>query len=280
MRRALLAGVLALAMVAGAFGVLVVPARPPATILMYHTVLDGPHALDTSIAPALFRRQMQFVAGRVYETVFVRDVVARHASGMALPPHWLALTFDGGYGDFYTDVYPVLRQHRLKATLFVIVADIGIEGGLTWAQLRELSASGLVEIGSHSFDHVADHCLSEPQARGEKVHSRAVLEGQLGVPVVTYAYPYGAFSERAKRLLQEAGYRGAVGTVYRRGEFPDDDVFNLRRVYVSGVSRLPLMFRFMLSGYYVPSRALILRTLGIKTPRQTGCRPSGAPGRS
>lgn len=68
-------------------------------------------------------------------------------------------------------------------------------------------------------------------------------------------------------LLQALGYRGAVGTVYRRNEFKTDDVFNLRRVYVSQYSAMPLMFRFMLSGYYGPTRALILRGLNIKVPR-------------
>jgi peptidoglycan/xylan/chitin deacetylase (PgdA/CDA1 family) len=168
----------------------------------------------------------------------------------------------------------VLRQQRLKATLFVIVADVGVEGGLTWDHLRELSASGLVEIGSHSWDHIADECLSLAEAREEKARSKAVLEANLGFKVVSYAYPYGAFSPRAKRLLQEEGYRGSVGTVYRWGEFEHDDVFNVRRVYVSGYSRLPLMFRFMLSGYYVPTRSLILRVLNIKTPRNIGCTPA------
>ena len=28
-----------------------------------------------------------------------------------VPSHWLALTFDGGYPDFYTNVYPVLSEY-------------------------------------------------------------------------------------------------------------------------------------------------------------------------
>jgi hypothetical protein len=35
-----------------------------------------------------------------------------------------------------------------------------VEGGLSWDHLREVSASGLIEIGSHSYDHVADEGLS------------------------------------------------------------------------------------------------------------------------
>jgi peptidoglycan/xylan/chitin deacetylase (PgdA/CDA1 family) len=250
--------------------------KPRATVLMYHAVVeDGDTAAGgPAIGRTLFERQMDFVATHGYETVFVKDVVARYEANSPVPSQWLVLTFDGGYPDFYTNVYPVLRRHRLKATLFVIAADVGVEGGLRWDQLREVSASGLVEIGSHSYDHVADECLSLVEAREEKARSKAVLEAHLGIEVVSYAYPYGAFSTRAKRLLQEEGYRGAVGTVYRWGELGHDDVFNVRRVYVSGYSRFPLMFRFMLSGYYVPTRSLILRVLNIKTPRNIGCTPA------
>ncbi|HMH49682.1 MAG TPA: polysaccharide deacetylase family protein [Candidatus Acidoferrum sp.] len=277
-RRILALLALGFVIVTVASAVLIHSRTPRATALMYHAVVDDREgsAGVPSLGRAPFERQMDFVATHGYQTVFVKDVVARYEAKTRMPSRWLALTFDGGFPDFYTNVYPVLRRHGLRATLFVIVADVGVDGGLSWDQLREVSASGLVEIGSHSYDHAADECLSLAEAREEKARSRAELERNLGIEVLSYAYPYGAFSERARRLLRETGYRGAVGTVYRWGEFEDDDAFNVRRVYVSDYSRLPLMFRFMLSGYYVPTRSLILRVLNIKTPRDIGCTPPPA----
>src|SRR6266852_8118136 len=234
-RRIMVATALGFVIVAVVVAALIHSGKPRASVLMYHAVVeegDGAAGVP-SIGRTLFERQMDFIATRGYETVFVKDVVARYEANAPVPVHWLALTFDGEYPDFYTNVYPILRRHRLKATLFVIVADLGVEGGLGWDQLREVSASGLVEIGSHSYDHAADECLSLAEAREEKERSKVVLEANLGIKIVSYAYPYGAFSERAKRLLQQEGYRGAVGTVYRWGEVEDDDAFNVRRVYVS-----------------------------------------------
>ena len=158
---------------------------------------------------------MAFLSTHGYETVFVRDVVGRYESARPVPSTWVALTFDAGYEDFDRNVYPVLEQHRLKATLFVIVAGVGMEGGVTWDQLRQMRRSGLVEIGSHSYDHVADQCLSAAQAREDEAKAKAALEADLGAEITTYAYPYGAYSERAARMLQALGYRGAVGIVYR-----------------------------------------------------------------
>ena len=272
-RRVLIvATALGLTIVAGVFVVLIHPRKSVPPILMYHSVTDGDDEPDPSVGRRLFRRQMAFLSTHGYETVFVKTIVERRESAQPIPSRWVALTFDGGYEDFHRNVYPVLKRYGLRATLFVIVAEVETEGGvITWAQLREMSRSGLVEIGSHSYRHVADECLSAAQARAEEARAKTVLETQLGISVVTYAYPYGAFSGRAAGMLRELGYRGAAGTVYRRNEFETDDVFNLRRVYVSKYSAIPLMFRFMLSGYYVPTRELILRVLNIKAPRDVDC---------
>jgi peptidoglycan/xylan/chitin deacetylase (PgdA/CDA1 family) len=259
-----------LVIVSAVFLTLIKPHRSPATLLMYHSVTDEDGSPEPSVSRRLFRSQMAFLSAHGYETVFVRDVVSRYESARPVPSTWVALTFDGGYEDFARNVYPVLEQYGSKATLFVVVADVGTEGNVAWDQLRRMSRSGLVENGSHSAHHVADECLSPAQAWDEEARAKAALEANLGTPVVTYAYPFGAYSERAARMLQALGYRGAVGTVYRRNEFKTDDVFNLRRVYVSQASALPLMFRFMLSGYYVPTRALILRALNIRSRATSG----------
>jgi hypothetical protein len=68
-------------------------------------------------------------------------------------------------------------------------------------------------------------------------------------------------------MVMAAGYAGAVGTVYPLGKFMTGNIHNMRRVFVSPYSDYPLVFRFMLSGYYVPVRALLLRLMAIDAPR-------------
>ena len=72
-------------------------ANLPATVLMYHSVVDGAESASgaPSIGETLFARQMDFVATRGYETVFVRDVIGRYEAKAPVPSRWLALTFDG-----------------------------------------------------------------------------------------------------------------------------------------------------------------------------------------
>ena len=78
-------------------------------------------------------------------------------------------------------------------------------------------------------------------------------------------------NDQAKELAEKAGYIGAVGLVYKIGEHKLGDVYNMRRIYVSETAKYPLIFRFMLSGYYVQARRVILTIMNIKVPRDVKC---------
>jgi peptidoglycan/xylan/chitin deacetylase (PgdA/CDA1 family) len=246
---------------------LIYPRRTIINILLYHSIAEEDHGPAPSIGKKLFERQMQFLSQQGYKTVFLNEAIERFEADGKVPADWIVLTFDGGYDDFYARAFPVLKKYGLKAVLYVIVGAVGDEGIVTWDQLREMSESGLVRIASHSVTHVPFQCLDIEKAWKEKYDSKEVLEKKLEVPVYTYAYPYGAYDPKAEELVKRAGYVGAVGIVYRRDEFRRKNVYNLRRVYVSDLSRYPLVFRFMISGTYVPLRGLALRVLNIKAPR-------------
>lgn len=96
--------------------------------LTYHRV-DEPNArpwLDPgliSASPEAFEAQMKYLAAK-YEIVSVLDVVKAFESEgrMALPPRAVTITFDDAYSDFEQHAWPVLKQYRIPATLFVATA--------------------------------------------------------------------------------------------------------------------------------------------------------------
>ena len=109
--------------------------------------------------------------------------------------------------------------------------------------------------------------LDLKEAKKEVFLSKVIFEKKLKEPVDSFAYPFGAVDDSIKKMIKEAGYKVAVGTAYQRGQFKNYDIYVLRRVFVSKLSKYPFVFRFMVSGYYIPTRELILRVLNIKTPR-------------
>ncbi len=180
-------------------------------ILLYHHIDDKPGSLyvDTQT----FTSQMNYLVEKGYTTMTLPEVVADLPSGQ-FPPKPVALTFDDGYRDMYNNAYPVLRERNLKATFFLITQLM--EGGdyLTWQQAREMAGNPLVTIGDHTLSHRPLPALSDEDIKSEILSSKGILEGQLGVKINVFAYPYGSYTPRADKYLQEGGFAAAVGTQY------------------------------------------------------------------
>ncbi|MGO4780418.1 polysaccharide deacetylase family protein, partial [Lysobacter sp. 2RAB21] len=94
-----------------------------------------------------------------------------------LPPKAVLLTFDDGLRSIYTHVFPLLRAYRYPALMAVVTGWVDLpreqqvdygprmfthDDFVTWDQLREMQASGLIEIASHS-DNLHRGVTSNPQ---------------------------------------------------------------------------------------------------------------------
>ena len=85
----------------------------------------------------------------------------------------------------------------------------------SWEQLREMQDSGLVEIGSHTCTHRRLLASLPPEtAHREIVHSKAILEDNLGKAIELFCYPNGDCSPLALKL---AGKHYAAAVTTRRG---------------------------------------------------------------
>ncbi len=187
-----------------------------APIFIYHYVEPIPPNAKLPglyIAPADFENQLKELKSLSYNTVFVRDIARSLRANQALPPRTVALSFDDGYLDFYTNVYPLLKKYDMKATFYIIVNALGQSGYLTHAQVKEMANSGYVEIGSHTFNHPDLSIIGYNDAVTEIANSKTDLEQITGLPVETFAYPYGRYKEEYKKIVADAGYLGAVTTL-------------------------------------------------------------------
>lgn len=93
----------------------------PLTIVMYHYVRD----LARSRYPAMnartledFRRQLAHI-DRNYEVVTAEQVIAAAEGKDELPDNACWLTFDDGYLDHYTNVFPLLDERRWQGSFFI-----------------------------------------------------------------------------------------------------------------------------------------------------------------
>ena len=211
-------------------------------ILMYHYVETNLQPTDEirqrlTVTPDYFADQLKSLQSANYQSWFVQDVPDLLTKELLPGPNKkpVVLTFDDGYEDFYTVAFPLLKKYNFKATIYIIYNLIDHRGYLTTDQIKELIASGLVEVGSHTLNHPNLKTVSNEVLRYEIEQSKAKLERKFDLTIKTFAYPYGAFSPTALAEVQAAGYTAAVST--HPGTYQTvADLFQLNRVRVLSFS--------------------------------------------
>jgi peptidoglycan/xylan/chitin deacetylase (PgdA/CDA1 family) len=83
---------------------------------------------------------------------------------------------------------------------------------LTREQLREFAALPGLGLGVHTVTHRALPSCTPEDARAEIAGGADWLRGQVGVEVDQFAYPFGAWTRSAARLVAELGFRAAYTT--------------------------------------------------------------------
>lgn len=176
-------------------------------ILMYHGVLDKAWG-DTTLFVKIqdFEEQMHFLKDNGYTALFLSEI--NNASEYEKP---IIITFDDGYRDVYEYAFPILKKNSLKANFFVITDGINKEVFVTNDMIKEMSNSGIVEIGSHTFSHQVLSGVDEKTQEFELKKSKEDLEKLLGKDITTIAYPYGGYNDTTLKLVKKY-YKYAVTT--------------------------------------------------------------------
>src|SRR5215510_6007812 len=89
--------------------------------VMYHYVRDSSTTAFPAIralAPDLFTRQLDWLQEH-HEIVGVEDLRNALDGRRALPPRAATLTFDDGFIDHFTTVFPLIRERGLSGVFFV-----------------------------------------------------------------------------------------------------------------------------------------------------------------
>src|SRR5579859_1335934 len=140
-------------------------------ILMYHYIRINPIGTDTlgfnlSVTPDNFRLQMRFLRDHGYSPVSIADVREYVRNKTPLPAKPIAITFDDGYDDAYTEALPTLQRFRLTATFYIVTGFVDRTRYLTWEQVAALERDGM-EIGSHTVHHRSLTVLGALQRQAE-----------------------------------------------------------------------------------------------------------------
>jgi peptidoglycan/xylan/chitin deacetylase (PgdA/CDA1 family) len=220
-------------------------------VLMYHSFQVEKDKLIPYVSPEIFADQMEFLAKNRYNVVGPDKVIAYMTKREKMPAKTVAITADDGYYNFYLNAYPILKKYNLPATFFIATDNIGASGYLGWKELREMSDSGLITIGSHTKSHPWIPSVSTDKEKlwSELAGSKKILEKGLGKNVFFLCYPNGGFNDLAKEAVSSAGYKGAFTTNPSK-KSDIDDIYAIRRIKMSSTSVSPVILWGKISRYY------------------------------
>ncbi|MFB0825629.1 poly-beta-1,6-N-acetyl-D-glucosamine N-deacetylase PgaB [Chromobacterium violaceum] len=243
-------------------------------ILCYHEISQAQARQDDeSVDVDALARQLEWLRGAGFRFVSLDDAMAASAGGPALPDKSVLLSFDDGYRSVYTQVYPVLKAFRAPALIGLVGSWLSPpEGGsvnfagvkvprddfLSWGQIREMQASGLVEVANHTFDlhygiqanpqgnllPAASSARYDPASGSYESHGQflarverdlarnsALLRQKLGRAPRAMVWPYGSYTREAGAIAAKLGMP-AMLTLDDGVNGPDVPLSALRRVLV------------------------------------------------
>ncbi|MFC4208708.1 poly-beta-1,6-N-acetyl-D-glucosamine N-deacetylase PgaB [Vreelandella malpeensis] len=222
-------------------------------VISYHDVVDAQVTPDRTLYSQTITRtrlveHFNLIEAEGYQPVSFQQILDAREGRAPLPDKAVLLTFDDGYQSFYDIVFPLLKLYDFPAVQAVVGSWLDVPAGgqvpygattlpreqfLSWAQVRELDDSPLVEIASHSFD-LHHGVLGNPQGneqgaavtsiwsrqggyeseagylariRADMARTRAQFDEHLGRAPRLMVWPYGAYSQATLDLAAEVGMR-------------------------------------------------------------------------
>ncbi len=190
----------------------------PVSILAYHRFDPVQASAATVVQTAVFATQMEFLRAHGVQVIRLAALVdSLQGKAPAIAEPAVVLTADDGWRSVYTEMFPLLRKLNFPATLFINPPAIGHGGAyLTWAQIDEMRASGLIEIEAHTQTHpdfndqhaqrsAADYLAFVDR---ELAGSRADIAAH-GGDTNFFAWPYGINDAALQAAAAHDGFRAA-----------------------------------------------------------------------
>ena len=135
-------------------------------IMMYHMISDQRANSKKSglrVSPNMFEKHLEYFSNNGWTFIKMSEIEEYDNSEKVV-----AITFDDGYLDNYTQAYPLLKKYNACATLYLVVdrhdndwsikknpkhnkGILAKEKKLSDDQIQEMILSGVFELGGHTL---------------------------------------------------------------------------------------------------------------------------------
>lgn len=237
-------------------------------ILMYHMVSEPKTVAEVKYAcpPKQFEKHIQMLLSKGFKPISINAVENYYTHKMPIPDKSFLITLDDGFEDNYSNAFPILQRYNIPAVIYLATGLLGKTNQwmsapafserkmLSWWQIQEMAKHG-IHFGSHTVSHPKLTELDDEGVNNELVQSKQIIEEQLGLDCMHFAYPYGLLTEKTRELVQHAGYKTACSTrsgfnnaerdplmLHRIEVYGNDSAWKLKQKVMFGINDASLFF--------------------------------------
>ena len=216
-------------------------------IMMYHMISDqlpGSKKSGLRVSPAMFEKHLQYFYDNGWKFIKMSELKNYENTEKVV-----ALTFDDGYLDNYTNALPLLKKYNACATLYLVIdrhqndwsikknpkhnsGALANEEKLSDENIQEMVDLGIFELGGHTITHPFLPSTSTEDKEYEMLECKNILEQKFNTKVSSFAYPFGIYDLDDVNIIRSSQYESAVTT--NEGVVNNRMPFELKRVKASG----------------------------------------------
>ncbi len=196
---------------------------------------------EMTLRNVTFKRQLEWLKDHNYTVIpLERAVNYLKKTEPAIPEKSVVITVDDGHRSVYSDMAPIVKEYQIPVTLFIYPSAISkAKYAMTWEQLRELEATKLFDVQSHTYWHPnfkreKKRLIKEEYDRfvtAQLGDAIKVIETKMGHTVEYLAWAFGIVDNELAMRAKELGYSAAF-TIERRYAADDDSIMALPRFMV------------------------------------------------
>lgn len=222
------------------------PAIKGLPILLYHKISFKYNGLLT-ISEGRLKKQFEYLQENGFTPIFFSELIDHVNNGTALPAKPVIITFDDGYQNNYTYLYPLLEKFSFKATIFLPVGYIGETNKWDHKSIKLMSYDILrsmdgkyVEFGLHSYHHKSYKRKTVDFIEEDLKKCYTTLEENNISYVKVLAYPYGSFPREKEAFLKFSEMLKKSGIVFglrignRINRLPITNPYLVKRIDIKG----------------------------------------------
>jgi len=220
-------------------------------VLMYHRVWPGLRD-GLTLAPEQLREQWLYLRDEGYRCLALQEFLEITRGEKKDPGKSFLLTFDDGYRNNLTYVYPLLQELDWSAVIFIIAGTLdGTAAPVANGPDEKLGVEELVsmtgkhiQLGLHGYHH-ENFKETSPENIAIAIRQSIQAFEQAGLDYYkVLAYPYGARPKdkqalgQVKSILKQQGIEAAFRIGNQPASVPAADMFEIKRIDIRGEDSL------------------------------------------